>query len=110
MCALPFFGNSEKTVDKTIPYGVYYRRRNESWKLQNRLNRIAGQIAGISRMVEEDRYCDDILIQLSAVNKSIKSLANHIVENHMYRCVLSDIEKGHYEIIEEVVNLFKRFQ
>ena len=46
---------------------------------------------------EEDRYCDDILIQLSAVNKSIKSLANHIVENHMYRCVLSDIEKGHYD-------------
>ena len=86
------------------------REEAEKKKLQNRRNRIAGQIAGISRMVEEDRYCDDILIQLSAVNKSIKSLANHIVENHMYRCVLSDIEKGHYEIIEEVVNLFKRFQ
>ena len=47
------------------------REEAEKKKLQNRLNRIAGQIAGISRMVEEDRYCDDILIQLSAVNKSI---------------------------------------
>ena len=98
------YGRKQLLQKKTV------REEAEKKKLQNRLNRIAGQIAGISRMVEEDRYCDDILIQLSAVNKSIKSLANHIVENHMYRCVLSDIEKGHYEIIEEVVNLFKRFQ
>ena len=61
-------------------------------------------------MVEEDRYCDDILIQLSAVNKSIKSLANYILENHMYNCILSDIEKGNVEIVDEVVTLFRRFQ
>ena len=61
-------------------------------------------------MIAEDRYCDDVLIQLSAVDKSIKSLANHILENHMYNCVLNDIEKGNLEIIDEVVNLFRRFQ
>lgn len=78
--------------------------------INTRLNRIDGQIHGIKKMVQEDKYCDDVLIQLSAVNKSIKSLANYILENHMYSCVLNDIEKGKVEIIDEVVTLFRRFQ
>lgn len=87
-------------------------RRPEDVKktIRTRLNRIDGQLHGIKRMVDEDKYCDDILIQLSAVNKSIKSLANYILENHMYNCVLNDIEKGNVEIIDEVVTLFRRFQ
>ncbi len=56
--------------------------------INTRLNRIDGQLHGIKKMVAEDRYCDDVLIQLSAVNKSIKSLANYILENHIYYCVL----------------------
>ena len=87
-------------------------KRNEGEKkiINNRLNRIEGQVRGVKKMIEEDRYCDDVLIQLSAINKSIKSLANHILENHMYTCVYNDLEKGNYEIIDEVVNLFRRFQ
>ena len=87
-----------------------YRPEDVKKTINTRLNRIDGQIHGIKKMVEEDRYCDDILIQLSAVNKSIKSLANYILENHMYNCILSDIEKGNIEIVDEVVTLFRRFQ
>lgn len=87
-----------------------YRNNDEKKTINNRLNRIEGQIRGIKKMIDEDRYCDDVLIQLSAVDKSIKSLANHILENHMYNCVLNDIDKGNLEIIDEVVNLFRRFQ
>ena len=89
-----------------------YTKRSEAEKkiINNRLNRIEGQVRGVKKMIEEDRYCDDVLIQLSAINKSIKSLANHILENHMYTCVYNDLEKGNYEIIDEVVNLFRRFQ
>lgn len=76
----------------------------------SRLNRIAGQIGGVKKMVEDDKYCDDILIQLSAINKSVKSLANFLVEKHMYSCVLEDIKAGNTEILSEVANLFKRFQ
>ena len=88
-----------------------YTKRSESEKkkIKNRLNRIEGQVRGVKKMVEEDRYCDDILIQLSAIDKSIKSLANYILENHMYGCVLNNLEKGYYEIIDEVVKLFRRF-
>ncbi len=78
--------------------------------INTRLNRIDGQLHGIKKMVAEDRYCDDVLIQLSAVNKSIKSLANYILENHIYNCVLNELEKGNLEAIDEVVTLFKRFQ
>jgi len=87
-------------------------RRPEDVKktISTRLNRIDGQLHGIKKMVDEDKYCDDILIQLSAVNKSIKSLANYILENHMYNCVLNDMENGKVEIIDEVVKLFRRFQ
>lgn len=87
-----------------------YRNNDEKKTINNRLNRIEGQIRGIKKMIDEDRYCDDVLIQLSAVDKSIKSLANHILENHMYNCVLNDIDKGNLEIIDEIVNLFRRFQ
>lgn len=86
------------------------RTEEEKKILTNRLNRLEGQIKGIKKMIAEDRYCDDVLIQLSAVDKAIKSLANHMVENHMYHCVLKEIDQGNLEIIEEVVKLFRRFQ
>ena len=89
-----------------------FTKRSESEKkiINNRLNRIEGQVRGVKKMIEEDRYCDDVLIQLSAIDKSVKSLANHLLENHMQTCVLNDLENGNYEIIDEVVNLFRRFQ
>lgn len=86
------------------------RSEEEKKALKSRLNRISGQISGVGKMIDEDRYCDDILIQLSAIDSAIKSLANTIVERHMSTCVVREIKNGNTEIIEEVVNLFKRFQ
>ena len=77
--------------------------------IQSRLNRISGQINGISKMVENDAYCNDVLIQLSAVKNSIKSLSTHILENHLYTCVSRDLENGDLDSIDELISLFKRF-
>ena len=85
------------------------RNINEKKLIINRLNRISGQIKGISKMVEEDAYCNDLLIQLSAVEKSVKSLSTHVLEKHLYTCVPNDLEKGDYETIDELISLFKRF-
>lgn len=92
-------------VQKTTP-------RNEETKkrLLTRLNKIEGQIRGISKMIEEDRYCDDVLIQLSAINKSIKSLANQILDAHLKSCVKNNIKNGNDEILDELLNLITRFQ
>lgn len=86
------------------------REAGEKKALEVRMNKIIGQMNGIKQMISDDRYCDDILIQLSAVDKSIKSLANVILESHMHSCVIENIEKGNYEVIDEIVDLFKRFQ
>ena len=82
---------------------------NEKKLIINRLNRIEGQIKGITKMIENDAYCNDVLIQLAAVKNSIKSLSNHMLENHLYVCVANDLENGNLDTIDEVVSLFKRF-
>ena len=91
--------NQEKTI------------RNEETKKQllSRINRILGQMTGVKKMIEEDRYCGDILIQLSAIEKSIKSLASVILDNHMHSCVVNGIKNGDTKKIDEIVELFKRF-
>ncbi|MBR5438589.1 MAG: metal-sensing transcriptional repressor [Clostridia bacterium] len=85
------------------------RSQDEKKLVINRLNRIGGQINGIIKMVNEDAYCNDVLIQLSAVENSIKSLSTHVLENHLYTCVARDLENGKFETIDELISLFKRF-
>ncbi len=91
---------------------VKVKRRTEEEKtaIVNRLKRITGQMNGIVRMVEEDRYCDDVLIQLSAVDKAIKALANMLLDAHMHTCLVEHIKAGRLEAVDEIVDLFKRFQ
>jgi DNA-binding FrmR family transcriptional regulator len=85
------------------------RSENEKKLILNRLNRISGQVAGISKMVESDEYCNDILVQLSAVKNAIKSLSTHILESHLYMCVPTALENGELDTIDELISLFKRF-
>ncbi|MBQ7642126.1 MAG: metal-sensing transcriptional repressor [Acholeplasmatales bacterium] len=85
------------------------RSEEDKKKLISRINRIKGQLDGINKMVEDDRYCADILIQLSAADKAIKSLASVILDNHMHSCVLDGIKEGDLTKIDEIVDLFRRF-
>ena len=78
--------------------------------LRRRLNRIAGQANGISRMVEDDRYCVDILIQISAVRSALNQVAMQIVEDHTKGCVLRAIQAGKgEEAIAELMEVLQRF-
>lgn len=86
------------------------RSEDEKKEIITRLNRLIGQLNGVKKMVEEDRYCDDVLIQLSAACKGIKSLANVILDKHVHSCLIKNIEQGNYEVVDEIVDLFKRFQ
>ena len=81
----------------------------EKKRIISRLNRINGQINGINKMIENDAYCNDVLIQLSAVENSVKSLSSHILENHLYTCVARDLENGEFDTIDELISLFKRY-
>ena len=76
--------------------------------LINRLNRIEGQIRGIKRMVEEDAYCPDILIQVSAANAALNSFNKVLLSNHIRTCVADDIRAGKDETINELVNTLQK--
>lgn len=92
-----------------LPKQKNKRSPDEKKLIINRLNRINGQINGINKMVENDAYCNDVLIQLSAVEKGVKSLSTHILENHLYTCVSRNLENGDLDTIDELISLFKRF-
>ena len=77
-------------------------------KLNKRLKTIEGQIRGVQNMINEDKYCNDILIQLLAINKSIKSVSNEIFKNHLSTCVVRDIKNNDPKIIDEVMELIRR--
>lgn len=85
------------------------RKEEDKQKMIHRLNRISGQIEGVKKMIEEDRYCGDVLIQLSACEKAIKSLSSIILEKHMYSCIKNEVSKGNLEVIDEMMSLFRRF-
>ena len=86
-----------------------YRGEDEKKSINNRISRIEGQLKGIKKMIEENAYCNDILIQLSAIENSVRSLSNNILENHLYSCVTRDLENGKLETLDEIISLFKRF-
>ncbi len=69
-----------------------HRGEEEKKIINNRINRIEGQLKGIKKMIENDTYCNEVLVQLSAIENSVKSLSNHILENHLYTCVSRDLE------------------
>lgn len=85
-----------------------YRSEDEKKDLTKRLKIIDGQVNGVIKMIDEDRYCDDILIQLAAINKSIKSLGNKLLKTHLETCVVENIKNNNLEIIDEVIDLFSR--
>jgi CsoR family transcriptional regulator, copper-sensing transcriptional repressor len=62
--------------------------------LVKRLHRIEGQVRGVERMVEEDRYCIDILTQIAAVNTALESLAFRILDEHVRHCVAGALQSG----------------
>ena len=85
-----------------------HRTEDEKKYLRTRLNTIEGQIRGVSKMVDEDKYCNDILTQLLAINKSIKSLSTDILRGHLSTCVVEDIKNDKLEVINEVMDLIGR--
>ncbi|MBR4451144.1 MAG: metal-sensing transcriptional repressor [Clostridia bacterium] len=71
--------------------------------LLNRLKRIEGQVRGLQTMVENNAYCNDILIQSAAVNAAINSFNKELLSSHIHTCVARDIREGKDETIDELV-------
>lgn len=84
------------------------RSEEEYKKLLNRLNRIEGQVRGIKRMVEEDAYCTDILVQTAAANAALNAFSRELLSNHIRTCVADDIRDGKDDVIDELINTLQK--
>ena len=79
------------------------RDPEEVRKLLNRLSRMEGQIRGIRNMLENDAYCNDILIQSAAVTAAMNAFNRELIASHLRTCVKRDLREGNDEIIDELV-------
>lgn len=86
------------------------RDEKELKQLKNRLSRIVGQLNGIGRMLDENRYCGDILTQLAAVESALQSFGYLVLQEHMETCVVEEIQKGNMAVVEEAVELVKKLK
>ncbi len=82
-------------------------------KVQTRLKKVAGQVAGIQRMVDEDRYCVDILHQVAAVEGALDRVGHLLLASHVETCVTSAIQSGkpneRKQKLDELMDVFSRF-
>lgn len=84
------------------------RGADEKKDLITRLNRIEGQVRGIRTMVEEDRYCVDIVTQVSAIQSALNGFNKELLARHIKTCVSDDIQAGNEEAVDELCDLLKK--
>jgi DNA-binding FrmR family transcriptional regulator len=73
-----------------------------------RLRRIEGQVRGLQKMVDEDRYCADVLTQISSVHEALRSVARELMKNHLRHCATAAIRAGDESIYDELADLMHK--
>ena len=78
--------------------------------LHKRLNRAIGQLNGVKAMIDDNRYCGDVLIQLAAAESAVRKVSQMLLSNHMHTCVVEQVRRGNDQVIDEALQLIQRFQ
>ena len=88
-----------------------YKKARDKQLLENRLNRIEGQVRGVRRMVDEEAYCVDVLTQIASVVSALEKVGTILLKDHVEHCVRESIEKGEGADakIEELTAAVERF-
>jgi DNA-binding FrmR family transcriptional regulator len=85
-----------------------HRDERQKKLLRDRLGRIEGQVRGLSRMVESDLYCEDILNQLASVKAALNGVAMILFEDHAQHCIVPSLPASSTEPVQELTRLVKR--
>ena len=87
-------------------------KRENKTQLANRLSRIEGQVRGVARMIEEDRYCIDVLTQIQAVRAALAKVETELLNDHLHHCVEAAISGGdagdQRQKVNELIHLLQR--
>lgn len=89
---------------KTMPRSDELQR-----DVQRRLNRAIGQLNGVKSMIDDNRYCGDVLTQLAAAEKAVRRVSEIVLQEHMRTCVVDEIRAGNDDVVDEVIELVGRF-
>ena len=103
---------SRKPPGQVVPHPAAHPHvpRPTKSALAKRVNRIDGQVRGIGKMIDEDRYCIDILTQLSAVQSALDALGLQLLEHHLHGCVQHAVKSGQGDhAIAEAIGVIRRF-
>lgn len=84
------------------------RKDDEKRKLITRLSKIEGQVRALKRMIDEDTYCMDILVQSMAASSSFTSFQRELLSSHIQGCVTDGIRNGNEEVVEELISLLDK--
>ena len=84
------------------------RSEEEARRLINRLNRVEGQVRGVRTMVEEERYCVDIMTQVQAIQSALNAFNKELLASHIKSCVVEDIREGSGEKVDELCALVQK--
>lgn len=99
---------------ETMECGCHYkatpRGDMELRQLQNRLKRMIGQLNGIGKMLEDNRYCGDILVQVAAVESALQAFGYLVLQDHLETCVVEEIRKGNTQVVDEALELIKKLK
>ncbi|HIY83057.1 metal-sensing transcriptional repressor [Rubneribacter sp.] len=77
--------------------------------LQKRLNRVIGQLNGVKSMIDDNRYCGDVLVQLAAAESAVHRVSELMLQDHLETCVVEQIQRGNVEVVDEVMQLLRKF-
>ncbi|MBP5288547.1 MAG: metal-sensing transcriptional repressor [Clostridia bacterium] len=86
------------------------RSAEEESALLRRLGRVEGQVRALKRMVTEDVYCPDILIQAAAASAALDAFSRQLLESHLRSCVVADLAAGREGTVEELIDLLRKMQ
>ena len=109
MTATPTTALTDQTPEATASCHQSDSYAADKVKLLNRLARVEGQIRGIARMVEDDRYCIDILTQISAINSSMQGIGLLLLEDHIRGCVVGATDDEREDRLKELNQAIARF-
>ena len=85
-----------------------HREGKEYRVLISRLNKIEGQVRGVKKMVEDDRYCIDIITQVAAINAALNSFNKLLLSEHIKSCVVEDVKAGNDQMVDELCSTLQK--
>ena len=95
------------TEESVCPACARKTERSEEQK-KKLLNRLEGQVRGVRRMIENDAYCNDVLIQSAAIGAAVDAFSREVLRAHLRSCVVRDIREGREEVADELMETLER--